>query len=377
MRSGSSITLASLALVALAGLSGCGTPGAPLPPSLHLAQPVTDLTATRTGEQVALRWTNPKKTTDRQTIPAAPGEIEARICRGSTEPSKNSSCQSVQTLPVLSGKETTWTDSLPTTLATGAPRPLYYTVELLNRRGRSAGPSEPAVALAGAAPPPILDFSAAMRADGVALSWQANNSTAPVRLHRRLLTPAPAKHSESSFGQQSAEPVERDLTVDVSSRISALGTPNSAAGAGALDKDIRFGQRYAYTAQRVVFVTAGDRKLELDGAVSPPVQVDTKDIFPPAVPDGLAAVFAATTNSIDLSWEPDTETDLAGYVVFRSEDGHLWQRISSAKPVPVPTFEDTHVNPGTTYHYAVSAIDLSGNESRRSVPATESVPEKP
>uniref|UniRef100_E6PX53 Putative Fibronectin, type III n=1 Tax=mine drainage metagenome TaxID=410659 RepID=E6PX53_9ZZZZ len=371
------------AWIALAGISGCGTPGAPLPPSLHLPQPASDLSATRAGNQVTLRWTNPKKTTDHQTIAPIAGQIEALICRASTDlqqpnPTKDSACQPLQTLSVLPGKQTVFSDTLPSALASGAPRPLFYTVELLNQRGRSAGPSAPAEALAGAAPPPIQDFFAQPRADGVALGWQADGSKAPVRLHRRLLTPAPPKHSDSAFGQQPAEPLERDLMVDAPGKRSTSGAKTEA-----LDTDIRFGQHYEYTAQRVVFASIGGKKLELDGAISAPVLVDTTDRFPPAIPRGLAAVFSATTgsansiNSIDLSWEPDTETDLAGYIVYRSEDGHIWQRISPPQPVLVPAYQDTRVLSGHTYYYAVSSIDQSGNESQRSVPTTESVPANP
>src|SRR5580692_4941343 len=46
-------------------LSGCGTPGAPQPPSLNLPDRVTDLSATRVGNQVSLTWTMPKRNTDK------------------------------------------------------------------------------------------------------------------------------------------------------------------------------------------------------------------------------------------------------------------------------------------------------------------------
>ena len=42
------------ALGILSIISGCGTPGAPMPPSLKLPDPVTDLSALRTGNQVSL-----------------------------------------------------------------------------------------------------------------------------------------------------------------------------------------------------------------------------------------------------------------------------------------------------------------------------------
>jgi hypothetical protein len=102
------------------------------------------------------------------------------------------------------------------------------------------------------------------------------------------------------------------------------------------------------------------------------------------VPSGLAAVATAEgggANSgpaIDLSWTPDTEADLAGYIVYRREpaaagDG-AWQRISPERPVVGPGFHDGSVVAGHTYDYAVSAVDEEGHESSRSVEAEETVP---
>src|SRR5689334_1843035 len=49
-------------------LAGCGTPGAPRPPSLRLAETVRDLTASRQGSTVTLTWTEPARTTDGENI---------------------------------------------------------------------------------------------------------------------------------------------------------------------------------------------------------------------------------------------------------------------------------------------------------------------
>ncbi len=49
-------------------LPGCGTPGAPQPPSLNLPAPVEDLSAIRTGDQVALTWTMPRRNTDKTLL---------------------------------------------------------------------------------------------------------------------------------------------------------------------------------------------------------------------------------------------------------------------------------------------------------------------
>ena len=146
----------------------------------------------------------------------------------------------------------------------------------------------------------------------------------------------------------------------------------------ALDKDIHFGETYEYRAQRVARVTVGGATQELDGPLSAPVQVGVLDVFPPAVPTGLAAVAIAAENggapAIDLSWRPDTESDLAGYIVYRREGGGDWQRISPAQPVVGPAFHDAQVQAGHSYSYSVSAIDEGGHESGRSGEAEETVP---
>jgi len=65
-------------------ITGCGTPGAPLPPSLKLPDPVTDLSAARTGNQVTLTWTMPKKNKDKLLLKAIfPYAFAARRVRKS------------------------------------------------------------------------------------------------------------------------------------------------------------------------------------------------------------------------------------------------------------------------------------------------------
>ena len=88
--------------------------------------------------------------------------------------------------------------------------------------------------------------------------------------------------------------------------------------------------------QRVRRVDVDGKTLELAGELSQPLDVDAKDVFPPEVPAGLAAVAAAGENGagpgIDLSWQPDSEADLAGYFVYRREGDGEWQRISPQTP---------------------------------------------
>lgn len=352
---------------ALLALTSCGMPGAPLPPSLNLPAPVMNLSAVRTGSYVALSWTMPTKTTDKVLLK---GNIIVQICRNEASAAH---CSVAATQQFAPGSAATFNDTLSTGLSGGSPRVLTYFVELDNRKNRSAGLSNGAKILAGQAPPPVEDFSAEIRKNGVLLRWSpapSESSPVAVRLVRRLLTP-PAKKSGQSPLAQAPEPLEQTLIVQP-----------SAQSDRALDSDIRFGASYEYRAQRVTRVAIGGSALELAGPLSPPVQIDAIDVFPPAAPKGLEAVATAGENgaapAIDLSWLPNTETDLAGYIVYRAEKDAAgattnWQRVS-AQPVVGPGYHDSSVQPGHIYIYAVTAVDRDGRESPRSPEASDTVP---
>jgi len=354
--------------LAAALAAGCGMPGTPQPPSLNLPQKVTDLAAARNGDVVTLTWTMPRRTTDRLLLK---GTLEARICRFEAA----GACVAAGSVQGDPGAAATFRETLAAELASGGARTLSYQVELVNKKGRSAGLSNAARVAAGEVPGAIVGLTAEMRRKGVLLSWQGDgseNRTTRIRLVRRLLTP-PAPKQKREAGEHEPgllaapkEPVERTLLVDAGMSLRAI------------DEDVRFDEKYEYRAQRVATVEADRRTLELDGPLSAPVEIDTKNTFPPAVPTGLAAVGTAGENgsgpSIDLNWLPDTEPDLAGYVVYRREGDGEWERISPLQPVVGPGFHDANVTAGHKYTYAVSAVDEEGHESARSATAEETAP---
>lgn len=350
-----------------AALAGCGMPGTPLPPSLNLPVQVMDLTATRTGEHVRLTWTMPTKNTDKLLLK---GKVQVRVCR---KTATSSDCVPVGSVEKDPGSAVDVGQELPEELATGMPRPLTYYVELLNKNGRSAGMSNPAVIAAGEAPAAVLGLDAQIQKVGVVLHWNAaieGPEATAVRLQRKLLTPVaePAAKAAQNPIAPAPEPLEQNLLVEVKDR----------AQVGAVDNNIRFGQTYEYRAQRVLRVNVNGTSLELAGPFSQPVRVEAKDVFPPAAPKGLAAVGVAasggTPAGVDLGWDPNTEADLAGYIVYRREGEGDWERVSPTVLVVGPGFHDAHVIAGHTYEYVVTAVDQNGHESLRSAPATEAVP---
>jgi len=352
----------ALALAAGLALTGCGTPGAPQPPSLKLPSPVTDLNASRAGNQINLTWTMPRRNTDKLLLS---NNVTVRVCRKDGTAGCDAAGMELFFAP---GAKGSFAETLPAALAAGPARPLTYFVEIKNRSGRSAGLSNAAQVLAGAAPAPVAGLAAEVRKQGVVLRWTpaAAQESVAVRLHRKLLNPPADKPHEGLLTPQ-PEPVEQNLLIE------ATAHPGHA-----LDKNIRFGQSYEYRAQRVARVTVDGKTLELDGEISAPVRIVALDQFPPDVPTDLAAVAAVgedgAETAIDLSWQPVTDADLAGYIVYRREGEAAWQRISPAGPLLSPAFHDAQVQPGHSYRYAVSALAQNGHESARSAEAEETVP---
>jgi hypothetical protein len=228
--------------------------------------------------------------------------------------------------------------------------------------------SNAATVLAGEAPRPVEGLKAEMHKQGLVLSWTADGETAAVRLQRKLLTP-PATKTQHDALAPAPEAINATLLVD-----------EGATQGRAMDTTIRMGETYEYRAQRVSRVDVEGNTLELAGEISAPIDIEAKDVFPPEVPTGLAAVATAGENggapAIDLSWQAELEPQLAGYVVYRREGDGEWQRISPATPAIAPAFHDADVQAGHTYRYAVSAVDKNGHESTRSVEAGETVPQK-
>src|SRR2546423_6852386 len=135
------LPLATAALAAALLLAGCGTPGAPLPPTLDLPQPPTDLKAMRKGDKVTLTWTVPTATTDRALV--KPGHLGAtRVCRG--EQPVLADCEQsageVAAAQLQPGKTATFTETLPRELQQQSPAEFAtYAVDAQNAHGRSGG----------------------------------------------------------------------------------------------------------------------------------------------------------------------------------------------------------------------------------------------
>jgi fibronectin type 3 domain-containing protein len=124
------------------------------------------------------------------------------------------------------------------------------------------------------------------------------------------------------------------------------------------DAQFDFGKTYFYQV-RAIFGQPGHLALSEASATE---KISPRDVFPPAPPQGLSSIYAAA--AVELIWNANTESDLAGYNVYRVEN-QTPVRVNK-ELVRTPIFRDAAATPGKTLSYYVTAVDLSGNESKAS-----------
>jgi len=142
-----------------------------------------------------------------------------------------------------------------------------------------------------------------------------------------------------------------------------------------VDSRIEWETTYEYWVTPITHWEAGGKSGDVEGDDSPRLKILAHDSFPPAVQNGLQAVYAGDPQrpAIDLTWTPNSDEDLAGYNVYRRDASGAYVKINAAL-VKSPAFHDAQVRAGDTYIYAVSAVDLRNNESDKSKETSERVP---
>jgi hypothetical protein len=379
------IAIAALCTLLCALMIGCAQTGPPLPPSLELPKPPGDLRAVRKGDRVALSWSEPTLTTDRQsvryigpTLVCRSVESEITQCgnpaallpapaagphKASSPHKKKSSADKPSPL--------SYTDTLPASLLRADPAAeLTFAVEVLNRNARGAGLSNRVHVPAVVTLPPPGDVAAALNGDGVELTWTSNDAAQKV------------------FDELGGESPEVQVRYRVYRHLESAGDESSAKDAIAgevafergvvhfMDSGFEWEKTYLYRVTAVTIVKRADGDVQVEGDDSAPVRVVAHDVFPPSVPTGLQAAYSGEGQKpfIDLIWAPVTSADLTGYNVYRSETGGAGMVRVNSELVKSPAYRDMAVESGKTYTYSVSAVDARGNESGRSEATSEGAP---
>lgn len=373
-------------------MAGCAQTGPPLPPSLELPKPPTDLRFSRKGNQVTLSWSEPRLTTDRQsaryigpTLVCRSVEAEITECGNpagtlaapaSKAPHKPGSArhaapQSGSAHPAPQ----TYTDTLPAAMQQEDPSAeVTYAVEVLNRNARGAGLSNRIRVPAVVTLPPPGDLAATLTGDGVVLTWTSAGESQSVASHLSGQSSAELAPASSSLQHR-----YRIYRREESSGKDAIAGEVAVGEAHFTDSSFEWEKIYLYRITAVSIIKQTDREAQVEGDDSAPVRVVAHDVFPPAVPAGLQAAYSGEGQKpfVDLIWAPVTNSDLAGYNVYRSEASGAVEKMAvklNSELVRTPSYRDSAVASGKTYSYSVSAVDVRGNESQRSEETSEAVP---
>jgi hypothetical protein len=235
-------------------------------------------------------------------------------------------------------------------------RNLVYAVSVLNSYGKSAGLSNQVQVPAAPTLAPPAGLAAHLSSRGITLTWER--------------VPAPETQPDLGFKYRV---YRRGLENGKDSIAGEL--PLASAGPTLLDTGFEWEKTYEYRVAVVTLIRQANGSAEVEGEDTPPVRIFAHDTFPPATPAGLEAVSSGPGQKpfVDLVWNANTESDLAGYNVYRREGGGERVKINPDL-VKTSAFRDPDVVAGRRYFYSVSAVDVRGNESPRSEEAQGSVP---
>jgi hypothetical protein len=360
---------------AVVWLAGCGTPGAPRPPSLRLPETVRDLAAWRQGNRVTLTWTESQRTTDGETIRALGPTL---VCMGVNDfpmthcdqvAADLSQSQYAQCAPKV-GQSASCQVTLALELQGKYPLgQATYAIEVMNTNGRSAGLSNQVrVPTLETATPP-RNIRAEVTPDGVVIDG-----------YREELPHIP---NVAFIDHVYRREENGTALIDLGAALSFYSGKNVYPKF--TDRTAEWEKTYFYQFATISLAKGeSGENVEVKGALSPEVKVYVHDIFPPATPVGVQAVASGVGQQpfVDLTWAPNTDSDLAGYNVYRRAEtvgppvGKIVEFAMTKlnfEPVKTPSYRDGHVQSGMKYFYVVTAVDLRGNESSKSTEASETV----
>ena len=283
-----------------------------------------DFAATGGVESVNLHW----------TANAEPDVAEYRVYRSTSSPVEISAATLV--------RSTTGTDLMDDNRANDVP--LFYVVVAVDEAGNISPASAERTATPTAAPdvaaPAAPTALTAVAGDGtVTLNWAANTE-------------------DDLAGYQ----VYRSAT---SGATGTLLTTSPQAARTFIDDTAANGTKYFYVVKAVDLV--GNVSESSNEASATPA-----DTTAPAVPTGVTAT--AGVQSVTVRWSANTETDLRGYRIYRTEtlpvvadEAHLVGLVLKSGG---RSFLDSDKDAGTTYYYAVTAEDGLRNQSAQSTVAS-------
>lgn len=321
---------AGVAVAVLLVIESCAYRGPVLPPSPEIPAAITNLTAIERGDRIEIQFTTPPRTTDNLPIkrfesvdlrigPAVRPFDFAKWAESSTQyelpPPPPNDPDDPKARPM--------SDSIPVSDWVG--KRIAVAVRTAVKGDHfSAWSNVVRLQVVKPVAPPVIKAEATPR--GVKITWASEGAGLRYQVFRQ--------------GPNDKQPAP----------IVTSAKPEY------VDTAAQFDTAYKYT---VVTIQS-----QAESLPSQAVEITPKNVFPPAVPTGLAAL--AAPNSIEVSWQRNPEANLKGYYLYRSVNGAPFER--QGELLALPVYSDHNVEHGRTYRYEVTAVGQNGLESAKSAP---------
>ena len=351
--------LTLLLCLCLLGLEGCAKIGEPQPPQVLVPKPAADLAARQFSDRILLTVSEPVANTngsrvttlDRVEIFRLAGDRQdAGLLQEEAFLARAEQIQSIyaRELPghLRDGALAFW-DLQPVDHASFYAQGFRYAVRFVNRKNQTAGLSNQAFVAPVPIPAAPEGLSCELFHDRIRLSWKAPEKNADGS--------APARIAGYNV-YRSEDPKTLPVTP---LNPAPVPTPDFE------DRSFEFDKTYYYA----VSVVGSRENPYAESLTSDPLPVSPVDKFPPGAPKNLDAV--VEKGIVTLLWSPPDDADLAGYRVYRKEEGSAARALLQAQLVTTWSFRDDHAVPGKKYEYSVAAVDTHGNEGQASTVAVE------
>jgi hypothetical protein len=352
-----------LTFVVLALLAGCAKTGDPQPPLLLVPKPATDLAARQYGDQIMLTLSMPTENTN-GTPATTLRRIELFRCM---EPDRSGSAplstelfidgatriQSIESdkLPdYLHDKTLVFRDelALPDRSLT-YKRAFRYSVVFVNKKGQSAGFGNQVFIAPVAIPVPPSNLSGEVFQDFVRLRWTPPSSNMDGSVPPRI----------AGYNIYRSEDRQKFAPAPLNSQPVQTSEYE--------DRAFHFDKAYFYA----LSVVGSRENPSAESMAGAPVEVRTRDTFPPDAPPRLDLVLE--NGVVVLLWIAPAARDVHGYRIYRKEAGGAERQLLRQELVNALSFRDALLSKGRKYVYQVTAVDTHGNEG----PAAEGEIEVP
>jgi fibronectin type 3 domain-containing protein len=354
-----------IAVCALTMAPTCGKRRPPLPPVERIPQRTESLSGAQRGNQVVLSWPAPRRNANEGSVQSIRRVDVYRVAEKPNAPlpmtEEEFAARSILIGSVSyeeikkAGDSLTYTDTLE---LAGVPARLRYAIRYVNAAGQSAAFSnfflmEPAAKVAE--PPTIIKTGNEYSETANTITWEA-----------------PKKNTD---GSTPVNLLGYNIYRTIASQPKSGENPLNQAPITAThyeDRNFKFGDKYIYVVRSVSLGSEGKPIESLD---SNSIQLAPIDTYPPAAPEHVSV--GPAPGRLSIFWVANSESDLAGYYLYRSTDPNLprkkWLQLTLTLYTKT-TYTDENVESRTTYYYYVVAVDNAGNKSPESEVASDTVP---